>query len=261
MPFTLSHPAAAVPLRKLGLPLSALVVGSLAPDFPYFFPPTTDSHFGHTLPGLLLLDVPLGFAILWLFHALLKEPLISLLPEECRPAVRAAGAGFRFRPLSRLLVIAVALAIGSVTHILWDGVTHYGGWAVDAFPFLHRPIVESWGKRVSPYKLLQHVSTILGGGLLALWTLRWLRAVAPGGFRIRARASWWAGVLFLIGCIAMAFGLVAAYAIEDGPPITTFRGLGAFLRTLAVIGLPLATLELVLFSIFWHIRRGRTESG
>jgi hypothetical protein len=261
MPFTLSHPAAAVPLRRLGLPLSALVVGSMAPDFPYFFPPTADSHFGHTLPGLFLLDIPLGLALLWLFHGLLKEPLISLLPEECRPAARAAGAGFRFRPLPRLLTIAAAVAIGSLTHILWDGVTHRGGWAVEAFPVLHRPILESWGKRVSLYKLLQHGSTLAGGGLLAIWTLRWLRGVAPGGLRLRAPASWWAGVLVLIGCIAMAFGLVAAYAIEDGPPITTFRGLGKFLRTLAVIGLPIAALELVLFSVFWHIRKGRTESG
>src|SRR5215467_12574272 len=36
VPFTFSHPAAVLPLARRGLVFSALVVGSMAPDFPYF---------------------------------------------------------------------------------------------------------------------------------------------------------------------------------------------------------------------------------
>jgi hypothetical protein len=35
MPFTVSHAAAVLPLRKLNLISSAFIVGSMAPDFPY----------------------------------------------------------------------------------------------------------------------------------------------------------------------------------------------------------------------------------
>ena len=34
MPFTLAHPAVVLPLRGLGLPMTALVAGSMAPDLP-----------------------------------------------------------------------------------------------------------------------------------------------------------------------------------------------------------------------------------
>ena len=37
MPFTGSHPAAVLPFLRSGLPPSALVIGSMAPDFPYYF--------------------------------------------------------------------------------------------------------------------------------------------------------------------------------------------------------------------------------
>lgn len=36
MPVTIAHPAAVLPLRGLGLPLSAMVIGSMAPDLPVF---------------------------------------------------------------------------------------------------------------------------------------------------------------------------------------------------------------------------------
>src|SRR3982751_3185959 len=40
MPFTVSHAAAVLPLQRFGshkLPLTALMIGSMAPDFGYFF--------------------------------------------------------------------------------------------------------------------------------------------------------------------------------------------------------------------------------
>ena len=38
MPFTGSHPAVVLPLLRIGMPASALVIGSLTPDLPYYLP-------------------------------------------------------------------------------------------------------------------------------------------------------------------------------------------------------------------------------
>ena len=53
MPFTLSHPAAVIPLRRWGI-FSALIIGSIMPDSVYFLP-FMDEHdrFAHTLPGIV----------------------------------------------------------------------------------------------------------------------------------------------------------------------------------------------------------------
>ena len=51
MPFTVSHVAAALPLRRLNLVWSAFVVGSMAPDFPYIVGTTDYRSLGHQFPG------------------------------------------------------------------------------------------------------------------------------------------------------------------------------------------------------------------
>jgi hypothetical protein len=70
LPFTGSHPAAVLPLLRTPLPASALVIGSLTPDLPYyvpirlagFYPPVTLRGPTHTLWGVLTLDVVIGGA-------------------------------------------------------------------------------------------------------------------------------------------------------------------------------------------------------
>jgi hypothetical protein len=49
MPFTLVHPIVTIPIRKYGFPLSALIIGSMTPDFNYFIFPKLS--VGHTLLG------------------------------------------------------------------------------------------------------------------------------------------------------------------------------------------------------------------
>jgi Domain of unknown function (DUF4184) len=63
MPFTFAHPAIAVPLlRPLGCygVLSALVIGSLAPDLAYVLPLSVPRHKSHSLTGLLWFCLPVG---------------------------------------------------------------------------------------------------------------------------------------------------------------------------------------------------------
>ncbi len=63
MPFTPSHVAAVLPLARTGLPPTALVVGSVAPDLPYYLPLPVAAATTHGPAGLWL-DVLLGGAVL-----------------------------------------------------------------------------------------------------------------------------------------------------------------------------------------------------
>src|SRR5688572_23084608 len=85
MPFTISHAAAVLPLHRLSrhrLPLSALMVGSMAPDFGYFFSHEASRQFTHSFASLITFSLPAGLAI-WLFYvAMLEKTTITLLTDR-----------------------------------------------------------------------------------------------------------------------------------------------------------------------------------
>ena len=68
MPLTIAHPAAVLPFRHGRLPLSALVVGSIAPDFEYVLQLYPRSDFSHTALGLFTFCLPSGMIALWVFQ-------------------------------------------------------------------------------------------------------------------------------------------------------------------------------------------------
>jgi len=177
MPFTLAHPAIIVPLARANPKfwvLSALVVGSMAPDFEYFLFLRPVRTIGHDLIGIPLLCIPSGLAVLWAFHCVMKRSLVLLLPGPLRRRLLGACGPFPFRPAGRFLAIVASLAVGAFSHIAWDSFTHENGWVVLRFPPLAAPVVA--GVRV--FKILQHGSTILGLALLMVWSWRWLRSRA-----------------------------------------------------------------------------------
>src|ERR1043166_8840756 len=93
MPFTLSHPAAGVPhwpvLRRLGLPLAAVAIGAMSPDFEYFIRLQTLALWGHSLVGLFVFCLPAGLVVLAGWELLVKDPTLDLLGlSDDRRAVR-----------------------------------------------------------------------------------------------------------------------------------------------------------------------------
>jgi hypothetical protein len=175
MPFTPSHPAAVLPLARRGLVLSALVVGSMAPDFPYFVQMSAQSQFGHTFAGLFVFCVPVGLAVLWLFHGFLKYPLLSLLPTNHQQRLTPVADRFRFGPASQFTLILLSLALGAATHIVWDSFTHVNGWMVRHVPALDTPLFPTAHSAVKVYKILQHLSSLFGALLLVSAYARWYR--------------------------------------------------------------------------------------
>src|SRR5690242_2559034 len=81
MPFTPAHPAIVLPLlRKRWVSATGLVIGSLSPDFEYFFKVSVESQHSHTLAGLFYFDLPVTLLLALLFHEVVKRNLIHNLP-------------------------------------------------------------------------------------------------------------------------------------------------------------------------------------
>ena len=173
MPFTLSHAAAVLPLYALSksrLPLSALVIGSLAPDFAYFTPrdlgPAT-----HSIAGLFWFCWPAGLVAWLVFVRLLERPTIALLPDAWRAQVSPFDESITASVLAR---VSIALVLGAATHIVWDSFTHASP-VVAAMPALRAVVLQINSSPVRVYDILQHLSTIVGFLVLAFWAYPKLR--------------------------------------------------------------------------------------
>ena len=138
MPFTLTHPAAAVPLLKpLGRfgSLSALIIGSMTPDLPYFIDLDVSRTWSHSLEGLLWFCLPAALVCYAVFHWLLRPGLVLLMPIAVRARLPAEASLARL-PSKGFLAVCVSSAAGAFTHIVWDWFTHGSGPVGELLPVL-----------------------------------------------------------------------------------------------------------------------------
>ncbi|MGY1830793.1 DUF4184 family protein [Geodermatophilus sp. SYSU D01180] len=217
MPFTGSHPAAVLPLLRTGLPASALVAGSLAPDLPYYLPGRPDWPT-HAPLAVVTLDVVLG-GLLWAsWHGLLAAPALAAAPAGLRRRVHRPP-GLRDRAGSPRAVAGVlaALAAGAATHVGWDQFTHWWGWGTRHVGALAAPVGHLAGEDWYGYDVAQHASTLLGAAALAVWLVRWWRRTPsrPGDLRDTAWVVW-AGLLALGAAAGVAAALRAPDVLRAG---------------------------------------------
>ncbi|MFI5104646.1 MAG: DUF4184 family protein [Terriglobales bacterium] len=251
MPFTLAHPAAVLPLRKW-LVLSALVVGSMAPDFHYFIYMGPDAEASHSLAGVFLFCLPAGLLVLWIFHGFLKLPLISLAPARHAEKLMAFAGPFPFTPLRRTMLIVASMLAGTLTHLLWDSFTHSGGWFVQRFDFLQTVVLPQIFFGRSIFSVLQHGSTLLGMAVLLLWYAKWfMRAPSqplPTDMSLPSATKRWAGVsMAVIACaLSSAYGWVLFVKYDRFP---------AFVGGFAIAIITVTFVEVVVFSLWWWRRR------
>src|SRR5436309_6060879 len=96
MPWTLSHPAVVLPLRRFSpqpLNFAALIIGSMTPDIGFYLGRLVLATFAHTLPGSFLACLPTG-RILLLFYFLFCRPVCYALPSRHRQALLPLCPGF-----------------------------------------------------------------------------------------------------------------------------------------------------------------------
>jgi Domain of unknown function (DUF4184) len=235
MPLTIAHPAAVMPLRKSGLPLSALVIGSMAPDLEYFFHLAPIGHFGHTFNGLFFFCVPVSLLCLFLGHRIWFPPANALLNRT--------ATEFRFLPVSRLMLICFAILFGAFTHVVWDSFTHSFGWMVMRVPLLRMPIAETpWGT-FRLFKVLQHTSTALG--LVVLATVSFA-SLQRGGTKV------WMTLTLLVGT-SVAGGLIIG-VLKAGMP-SSFETARVLIGISIVGSFVVFTAETTLVGVIWRGRR------
>jgi len=215
LPFTFSHPAAVLPLRRFcpaRLDFAALVIGSLMPDIGYYIPGFTTQLRTHSLSGIIILCLPGGLLLLALFHRL-KQALCYVLPQPHRGALTPLAA--RLRPDGASLGIAAAsVLLGAWTHIAWDSFTHARRWGVLQFPLLGDPVFWLGGRVFPVYLCLQYLSSMLGGLILLrvyqAWLCRQEAAVTTAGGDGKDR--WRYFLLGGLGAAALAVSLPIARA-------------------------------------------------
>lgn len=182
LPFTAAHPLAVVPLvwwRRLDP--TCLVIGAMAPDFEYFVRLKQASAISHTWLGLLVWNVPVTIALGLLFHHLVKHPLVFVAPRFL--ARRLAGPASRPWPgtwtLGVAATCAISAALGALTHLLWDGVTHSDGVIASRVHALRTIVdVPGFGPLVL-HRVLQHASTAIGSLALLVVIARAVARLEP----------------------------------------------------------------------------------
>jgi hypothetical protein len=185
VPFTLAHPVAVWPLRRLRSQLVPLIIGSIAPDLPDYMPAALANHFSltHHASGVLRNDMPLGLLAL-VAVVVLRGPLTELAGPRTGPLFRDALERFARTPHS-WLAAPLSVFIGICSHLLWDSITHEDTWLVLRVPWLATPVTVL-GHTAELAHLLQYLSSVAGVGLLLLWyrscvsALPVPRAQAPG---------------------------------------------------------------------------------
>lgn len=252
MPFTLAHPAAAVLIHratKQRASLSALVIGSMIPDLVYFLPLDITARLSHSLAGILWFNLPFGLFVYLLFHLLLKRPMAALLPT---PIVEhLPTATFYGSPLPRISIanVLLSLAAGALTHVVWDSFTHKNTFIARNTDILQLVVATIGTYKVTMYRLLQHISTVLGLLALALWTYRWMKS--PSGRQETVQQFCLPLRLRLIvigGSLAIALLFAAGRALTM--PTHSIERLVFFSTVAALSGVALSAL---LFSIGWHM--------
>lgn len=254
MPFTLAHPAAILPLcyrpYRPGI-MSALIIGSMAPDFVYWLPLSLYRDHSHTLPALFWFCLPAGLFVFGLYHTLLKRPLVALLPRAI--TIRLWPLPPMQWRLRDVIPVMLAVLFGAFTHIAWDAFTHYDTPITRRLPFLEAPLLTQGGYVLRVYKALQHGSTLVGMGILTLCGWRWYQRtpprddVAPEVLSARGKVA-------LAACLTLPSVLGAIRSgLLNAPWEASLKALQTFLMSGVVAGMGVFGAALLTLGLLWPL--------
>ncbi|WP_266204249.1 DUF4184 family protein [Pontibacter kalidii] len=240
MPFTAAHPAIILPLLcRRWFSATALVMGSMAPDFEYFFRLETRSQISHTLPGLFLFNLPVTLLLCVLFHTLVRDQAIQYLPPYFRQRALAVAypADWLLYLRRHWLVVSLSALIGAFSHLFWDSFTHTGLYFVNLLPVLSSTFtIPFLGQEIALHRLVQHASTVVGFSFI-LWHVH-LAPAKP--LPKEQEGDPWLGFWLLIataGYLFLLFNLMVRRHLERKPGHMIVTLISGWLIALFISGL------------------------
>jgi len=234
---------------------SALIIGSMTPDLPYFLPRHALEGRTHSLISVIWFNLPAGIVAYLVWEHWLRGAATFLLPRDIRRRLPSRSTP----PSVSFSLVMANLVLGCLTHIGWDACTHGHGALVRAWPVMRHVLWDAWGYRVRTFKLLQHASTLGGGAVLCVWIQHKLRTMPPAAsdpaapFSARARLVVWVLMATALAT-AMAYGVLAAF------PIDSIRALERFAGPASVVGVVAVVVPLLAFAILWQVRKHMSHS-
>jgi hypothetical protein len=256
MPFTISHAAAAILLKRKGLVTSALVIGSMVPDLAYFvhlegFNP----ELGHSIRGLFTFCLPVGLFIFLVFQKLVKRPLFALLPPSHQQRLLPYLQGFPLKSWRFIIRSLVSLGVGTLSHLAWDSFTHNHGFIVQNVAALRQPIFELAGTKIFAFSILQHGSTILGLAALVLWYFHWYRKTPICPYPVPSSLQLPDSTRFsILGLMAGGVCLLCALAgFHSFPHVLSLHKLRNMAERLAVVSMAALAMEIGFYCTIWYL--------
>jgi hypothetical protein len=259
VPFTLSHPAAVLPLVRAPFVPAALVAGAVAPDVPYFvrvprsanawYEPFVNATTTHEPLGALAVAVPTA-AVLLALWSVVRAPLRALAVGHERGDVRRLPRSGSWGV--RACWVVVSLVLGVATHVVWDALTDDAGFLVELLVPSREPEAMGWdGSRV-----LQHASTALGLGVLGVWSWRRFAAWRGDGGRLRLTSG---RAAVVAGIVALVVGVTVAAAVRAGQD--ELAGVEGVLTAVAKAAGSTFAAAVLVYAVAWWCWAGRRRSA
>ena len=236
MPLTFAHPAAILPLSRKSryIHFSALVLGSMAPDFEYFLRGQPMGEIGHTLTGFIWFNLPLVALIYVIYRTYVHHILFDHLPIYLQAPYTTRKDSNR---LLKVVVFCYSALFGMLTHVVWDSFTHLNGYMVLKFPALLTYSTTIFGFQIPLYKFLQHGSTVVGLSVILVYmyssasSQRKHDPISP-----KRKLDFWSSIFLLTGLF------MCIWFLFDYVPITSYgiwvvRIIDCFLFSLLTISL------------------------
>jgi hypothetical protein len=115
----------------------------------------------------------LAILLTFIFHNVVRNDLFNNLPAILKERL------LKFKQLAwnnylkkNLIVVLISIVTGIFSHLIWDSFTHENGYFVKAIPALTNH-VKFFNINIPIFKIVQHVSTLIGGFIIvfALWRM------------------------------------------------------------------------------------------
>jgi hypothetical protein len=219
VPFTyLSHqaPVLAAKMRWPGASDgTALVFGSMAPDWAYAVDHTWLEFDGHSIWGVVAFCVPMAVLAAVVVRGV-APTLFAYVPSPgWVPLRRLRGLGRR-RP--GWAMSAGSALIGALSHVVWDMVTHHDRWGPQHVRLLRAEAMVVAGRGLSWATVLQYISHVLGAVVTIYLLSRMLRSGALGTAGDDAGVPPGTVRFWVIATIGLAAGIAVAPLGDPGFP-------------------------------------------